>query len=308
MDYILLFIWFIMLIKWADILVDWSSSLARKYWISSLVIWLTIVAFWTSSPEFVISFISAYSGNTDISISNVVWSNISNILLILWVTSIFYPILMPNSTVKKEIPFLIFITILFYFLLSDNFISRLDSLILLLFFVLFIIYTFKIAKQIGNDDNKIITYTSTKSIIYIILWLVWLIFWWKIIVSSAISIAEWFWIPNSFIWVTIIAIWTSLPEMAASIMAAIKKNTDMAIWWVVWSNLFNILWIVWWTGIIYPLNWYSWLNTDLLINILSVILLLIFAYTIRKSIITRLEWFILFLIYVIYIIFLLNNL
>lgn len=309
MDYILLVIWFIMLIKWADILIDWSSSIANRYWISPLVIWLTIVAFGTSAPEFVVSLFSAVWGNTDISISNVVWSNISNILLILWITAMLYPIKMPKSTIKNEIPFLILITVAFLVLLLDNEISRLDAIGFIVLFSWFLYYTFKISKNVNKDDKSDIKVLPIlKSIIYIVLWLTWLILGWKFIVDSAVSIASSFWVPNSFIGVTIIAIWTSLPELAASIIAAFKKNTDMAIWWIVWSNIFNTLWIIWWTWIILPLSWYDWLLFDLVINFIAVTLIFLFAFIFKKNYIWKKEWFLLFSLYIFYIIYLIYSL
>lgn len=309
MDYLLLVIWFIILIKWADFLIDWASSIAKKYWISSLVIWLTIVAFGTSAPEFVVSMFSAFDWNSDIAISNVVWSNISNILFILWVTAFLYPIKMPHTTVRNEIPYLILITLVFSLFLLDNVISQVEALLLIAFFSWFLYYTYKISKKwLSKEETNIKILSFNKSSIFIVLWLAWLILWWKFIVDSAVSIASSFWIPNSFIWVTIIAIWTSLPELATSIIAALKKNTDMAIWWIVWSNIFNTLWIIWWTGTVLPLKWYTWLNFDLAINLLAVLFLLLFAFTYKRNFLWRKEWIFLFLFYVFYIWFLIYNL
>lgn len=308
MDYILLILWFIFLIKWADILVDWSSSIAKKYNVSSLVIWLTIVAFGTSAPEFIVSMLSAFDWNSDISISNVVWSNISNILLILWVTAFLYPIKMPHTTVRNEIPFLILITLAFSVLLLDNYISRLDATLLIVFFIWFLYYTFKISKQNSDEENEIKIMSGLKATIFIILWLIWLIGWGKMIVDSAVSIASAFWVPNSFIWVTIIAIWTSLPELAASIVAAFKKNTDMAIGWVVWSNIFNTLWIIGWTWVVLPLWWYASLNFDLWINFLAVLLILLFAFTYKRNFLDKKEGIVLFSFYIFYISYLVYNL
>lgn len=309
MDYLILILWFILLIKWADILVDGSSSIAKRYNISNLVIWLTIIAFWTSAPELVVSLFWALWWNSDISISNIVWSNISNILLILWLTSIIYPISMPSSTVRKEIPFLIFITFLFYFVLYDNLISFLDGFLFIIIFFFFLYYVFKISKnKSSNNEQEIEILPLTKSLFFVFFWLAWLIYWWKLIVDSAVSIASIFWVPNSFIWVTIIAIWTSLPELASSLVAAFKKNTDMAIWWVIGSNIFNILWILWLTSVIQPLNWYESLNIDLLINIVSCLLLFLFAFTFKSYYIDRKEGFLMFFLYIIYISYLVYSL
>ena len=302
MQYLFIIIWFLFLIKWADFLVDWASSIAKKYKISNLVIWLTIVAFWTSAPELVVSLISALWWNSDIAVSNVIWSNISNILFILWVTAILYPLWMPKSTIRYEIPFLLFITVLFSLFLYDNYISRYEAFILVLLFIWFLCYTFKISKnQENNEEQEIEVYSSIKSAVFIFLGLFWLIYWWKLIVDNAQSIAQSFWVPDSFIWVTIIAIWTSLPELASSVVAALKKNTDMAIGWVVWSNIFNVLWIIWLPWLITRLNWYEWISVDIFINIIAVLLLFLFAFTLKRFFLDRIEWAILFSLFILYI-------
>jgi cation:H+ antiporter len=316
MNFLVLIVWFILLIKWADMLVDWGSSIAKKFGISSLVIGLTIVAFGTSAPELVVNIMAAFSNNTDLAISNILGSNIPNIFLILWLTSLVYPIAMPKSTVKKEIPFLIFVWLVLFWLLYDWILSRWDSIILLIFFGFFLYYTFTIAKAPKSIWEKIeekkeiqwvVEMSNLKSFIFIVLWLVWLLWWGKLIVDSAIVIAQWFWLPMSFIWVTIVAIWTSLPELAASLVAAFKKQTDMAIGWIVGSNIFNILWILWVTWFIYPLKWYSWMNTDLMISFIASTLIFLAAFTIQRSFLTRFEWGVLFLFYCSYIWYLILN-
>ncbi len=316
MDILLLIIWFALLIKWADLLVDWASSIAKKFWISSLVIGLTIVAFWTSAPELVVNIMSAFSWQTDLAISNIIWSNISNIFLILGLTAIVYPIAMPKSTVRKEIPFVILISIVLFWLLLDGFLSKWDAFILLMFFSVFLYYTYTIAiekkdknelKEEKKEAESIKLMTTTRSSIYIILWLIWLIYWWKLIVDSAINIAVWFWLPMSFIWVTIVAIWTSLPELAASMMAAFKKNTDMAIGWIVGSNIFNTVWILGITWFIHPLKGYEWMNIDLWFELLASFLVFIAAFTFKKYFLTKIEWIILVTIYVWYISYLSYN-
>ena len=311
MDIILLIIWFILLIKWADLLVDWWSALARKLWISWLVIWLVIVWFWTSAPEFVVSMLSASDWKTDLSISNILGSNISNIFLILWVTSIVYPVAIPDSTIRKEIPFLTWVAILLFFMLGDWLLSRWDWTILLLLFAGFMYYSFRISKDLSaeeNDDDKEIILPLNKSIIYILWGLIWLIVGWKLIVDSAVSIATAFWLSEAFIWVTIVAIGTSLPELAASVIAALKKKTDMAIWWVVGSNLFNVLWIWWATSVFFPISAYEAINIDLIVNWVATLLLLITAYILTRKKITKIEWGIFVILYFSYIAYLISML
>ena len=153
--FIILIIGFVMLIKWADMLVDWASSIAKKFWISSLVIGLTIVAFGTSAPELVVNVMSAFDWKTAMAIWNIVGSNISNIFLILWITSIIYPIFIPHSTVKKEIPFMIFTSVLLLLLLLDWNLSRIDGGVLAVFFAWFLYYTFTIARTNNRENKKI---------------------------------------------------------------------------------------------------------------------------------------------------------
>ena len=313
MDYLLLVIWFALLIKWADMLVDWASSFAKKLWVSSLVIWLTIVAFGTSAPELVVNIMSAMSWNTDLAISNILWSNISNILLILGLTSIVYPIAMPTSTVKKEIPFMIFVSAVLFWLLYDGILTRFDSMILIVFFAMFLYYTYSISHdwidqeeiiEEKKESESIIVMSKVKSITYIVLWLTWLIVWGKFIVDSAVNIASWLWLPMSFIWVTIVAVWTSLPELAASLMAAFKKNTDMAIGWIIGSNIFNILWILGISGFITPLKWYNWMQIDLIVELLASILIFLAAFSYQKNFLVRWEWIFLLVLYAWYVTYL----
>jgi len=297
-----------MLIKWADMLVDWASSIAKKFWISSLVIWLTIVAFWTSAPELVVNVMSAINWKTAMAIWNIVGSNISNIFLILWVTSIMYPIAMPKSTVKTEIPFMIFTSAVLLALLMDWNLWRMDASILAFLFILFLAYTFRSARQNKKEnkkidkqidtDNLIENYSTTKSIIFIIIWLIWLLYWWNFIVDSATNIAKSFGLSDAFIGLTIVAIWTSLPELAASVAAALKKETDMAIGWIVGSNIFNVLWILSATAFVKPLDWYAWMHFDLSMELIASALVFLFAFSFRKYFLERIEWIILVLAYI----------
>jgi len=317
MEYLFIIIWFVLLIYWANFLVDWASSIAKKFWLSNLIIWLTVIAFWTSAPELAVNVISALWWNTDLSISNVLWSNISNTLLILWTTALFGTMSMPKKIAKVDLPFYAFIIILFWLLLNDkllwlwnqNLFSRLDSIIFWIIFVLFLIYTFKKSKleEAEWEEQEIKQFGTFKSIFFIIWWLFWLVYWWDLIVTNAVKIAESLNIPKNIIWVTIVAIWTSLPELAASVTAALKKNTDMAIWAVIWSNIFNTLWILGATGIIMPLKWYEWVNLDISVTLISIIALFIFVFVFSRDKISRTEWVFLLLIYWGYLSYLILN-
>lgn len=318
MDYILIVAWFILLIKWADILVDWASSFAKKFWISNIIIGLTIVAFWTSAPELVVNILSWVSGNTDLAISNILWSNISNILLILWITSLIYPIVVPKDLTKVEISLALWVAFLIWILSLDktiwywveNWIQFIDSIILWILFAWFLYYTFLQSKKPNTDsvEEEITQMPALKSSIFIILGLAWLILWWKLIVDSAVSIAEWFGLSQAFIGVTIVAVWTSLPELAASVMAALKKNTDMAIGWIIGSNIFNTLWILWATWMIVDLPWYSAMTWDILVNFGSTLLLIILIFIWTRFKLTKFKGSILVLSYFLYIWYLIMSL
>lgn len=276
--------WFVMLIKWADILVDWASSVAKRFGISNLVIGLTIVAFGTSAPELVVNLLAGYKGEADLAISNVLGSNISNILLILWVTALIYPVAFAKTLVRREILFMAFTSILLWGLvLFGNGLVFWDAVILSIFFALFLYSTFKTAKNSESDEEDDVKDEPLwKSVVFILLWLTGLIVGAQFIVDSAVQIAEWFGMPKSLVGVTIVAIWTSLPELAAGITAALKKKTDIAIWGVVGSNIFNTLWILGATGLLTDLPSYSGIETDILVNVLASLLLLAYPFIHQK--------------------------
>lgn len=318
LTYILFVIWFVILIKWADLLVSWASSIALKFKISPLVIWLTIVAFWTSTPEFAVNLFSAVEWKTDLAIWNILWSNIANILLILWITAIIYPISAKISTVWKEIPFAFLWALMLWILANDvlidwsetSLLSRIDWFVLIGFFVIFLYYTFWIAKvkwDKTEDEEEIKEIPLWKSIVYIIIWLTWLTLWWKWIVDWATLIASNFWMSEAVIGLTVVAIWTSLPELATSIVAALKKQSDIAIWNVVWSNIFNIFWILWVTSIIKPIPFNPTSNIDILMTIFASFVLFISMFLFKRHKIDKLEWIAMVLIYLSYIWYLLFN-
>ncbi len=318
LTYLLFVIWFIFLIKWADILVSWASSIALKFNIPAIVIWLTIVAFWTSTPELAVNMFSAIDWKTDLAIWNILWSNIANILLILWITAIIYPVRSKITTVWKEIPFALLWVLVLWIMANDVFfdswfsnqISKSDWLILIGFFIIFLYYTFGISKikdEKSSDDEELVEISALKSILFIVLWLAWLTIWWKWIVDWAVELAKNLGMTESVIWLTVVAVWTSLPELATSVVAALKKQSDIAIWNVVWSNIFNIFWILWITSIITPLSFSSEANKDIFMAIFATILLFITMFVLKKHTIWRAEWIFMVLIYFSYIIYLVVN-
>lgn len=311
--YILFIIGFFLLIKGADLLVDGSASIAKKLKISSIVIGLTIVAFGTSAPEFIVNIFASVQGNSEIAIGNILGSNIANILLILGIAAIIYPITAKKNTVLKEIPLSLLAIIVLGVMANDmiidgagfSSITRIDGFILLSLFIIFLYYTFGITKSekdILEEEIKVLSYS--KAILFIFLGLAGLVIGGKWIVDGAVQIAEFFNISQSLIGLTIVAIGTSLPELATSAMAAYKKQSDIAIGNVVGSNIFNIFWILGASAIIRPLPFNISSNTDIAMTILASIVLFLVMFIGKKRVIERWQGVFMVTTYVGYVIFL----
>jgi len=313
LTYILFVLGFIFLIKGADFLVDGASSIAKKFKISTLVIGLTIVSFGTSAPELVINIISSIQNKADIAVGNIIGSNISNILLILGISAIICALGVKRGTVWKEVPLSLLAIIIVFVLINDALIdkvsfsvlTRIDGIILLAFFVIFIYYTFGIAKVEGEEKDRMIKkYSMPISIIMIIAGLAGLTFGGKWIVDGAVAIAKSFGISEAMIGLTIIAIGTSLPELATSAVAAYKKRVDIAVGNVVGSNIFNLFWILGISSTIRPLHFSSTLNQDILVCILATFLLFMFMFIGKKHILEKWQGGIFVGLYVAYLVFL----
>jgi cation:H+ antiporter len=319
LEYILFIIGFLFLVKGADFLVDGASAIAKKLNVSDLIIGLTLVAFGTSAPELIVNIFASINGNTQIAIGNVVGSNIINILVILGISSIIYPLLVTKDTVWKEIPFCLFVTVLFGFLANDTLffnegnaqISRIDGLILLIFFAVFMYYIFRSSKK-HRDKNKEVRdldvkkYSFSKSIILIVIGFVGLNIGAKWVVDGAVQISSFLGVSQSLIGLTIVALGTSLPELVTSAMAAIKKNSDIAIGNIVGSNIFNILLIIGVSSMIKPLSFNVASNIDIFVVILAPLLLFITMFTGRKKhLLERWEGVVFLVVYVFYLVFIL---
>ncbi len=245
---ILLIIGFIVLIKGADIFVDGASSVAGNFKVSKMLIGLTIVAFGTSAPEFAVSVKSLLSGSGDMVLGNVIGSNILNILLILGVSSMFHSLKVKDNTVKKELPITLLMTAIFIVLLSDklfdkgfnNTFTRSDGIVIILFFLVFVYYLIKMARN-KIDNNQDEKYMSMKkAILFTILGIAGIIIGSNLVVENASAIARTMGISESMVALTIVALGTSLPELVTSITATRKGEYDIAIGNVVGSNIFNI--------------------------------------------------------------------
>ena len=295
-------------------LVDGASSIAKRFGISDMVIGLTIVAFGTSSPELAVNIFSAVRGATDIAIGNVIGSNICNILLILGVSSLIYPLAINNNTKWKEIPLSLMAAVVLLVMANDtavnsdpsgDFLSRGDGLILLCFMMIFFSYTYILTLKgdIAVEEHVNII-PVWKSIILIIAGLSGLFFGGKYLVSGAVDIARMIGISEKVIGLTIIAVGTSLPELATSAVAAYKKKTDIAVGNVIGSNIFNIFFVLGITSVINPLPFNKNVNTDIAVCIAASLLLFMTTMTFRRSSIDRGEGAFFLILYVSYLVYL----
>lgn len=318
MDILLLIGGLLLILIGANGLTDGAASVARRFRIPPIVIGLTIVAFGTSAPELTVSISSALKGSAEIAIGNVVGSNLFNTLMIVGCTALFAPIVITQNTLKKEIPLCILSSIVLLICANDilldhatqNVLSITDGLVLLCFFAIFLGYTFAIAsnnKSKGAADEEIRQLPVWRSILYITGGLAGLIFGGQWFVEGASNIARSLGVSESVIGLTLVAGGTSLPELATSIVAALKKNPEIAIGNVIGSNLFNIFLVLGCSASITPLSLNGITNFDLLVLVGSGVLLWLFGLFFAKRTITRIEGSILVLCYIAYTTFLIYN-
>ena len=296
----------VLLVKGADWLVDGASSLAKRLGVSDLVIGLTIVAFGTSMPEFVVNMVSVADGATDLAITNILGSNIINTLVILGCSALVCPMVAQRSTIRFDIPLNILagvLVLLFVFITSPmeaRGLSRIEGLTLLVIFAGFLAYTLYTAKSDTQTTETSATFPIWKCVILILLGLVGLVVGGEMIVKSAVSIARYFGVAESVIGLTIVALGTSLPELATSVVAAFKHNNDIAIGNVVGSNIFNVFFILGTSATIQLLPVYPGIELDaalVAVSSLSVWLLL----QNKKRIIHRWGGAVLLLLYAAYL-------
>lgn len=313
MNLILFFTGFLFLIKGADWLVAGSSSLAGKLGISSLVIGLTVVSFGTSAPELTVNLLASMQGNTDIAIGNIVGSNIANILLILGISALIYPLAVQKGTVWKEIPFALLAVVVFGVMANDVFfddstnsaLTRIDGIVLICFFGVFLYYIFSIAKSPKVEgDETVVQMPIGKSLAMILGGLIGLVVGGKWIVDGAVSFATQLGVSEALIGLTIVAVGTSLPELATSAVAAYKKNVDIAIGNVVGSNIFNIFWILGISAFITPLPFSEKLSFDVWVVIGATLLLFTALFVGRKHVLERWQGGVFIVTYFAYILFL----
>lgn len=304
-----LLIGLVLILGGANLLTDGASAVARKFNISSLVIGLTIVAFGTSAPELTVSVVSALNGSAELSIGNVVGSNIFNILMIVGVTAMVVPISVTKGTLSKEIPLAVLSSLVLLIMANDlylksgnnNILSRADGFVLLCFFMIFLGYTFAIAHNgTENEPDDIRTMPFWKSAVYIVGGLAGLIYGGQLFVDGCSEIARMFGVGESVIGLTIVAMGTSLPELATSVVAALKKSPEMAIGNVIGSNLFNIFFVLGTSAAISPLPLGGISNFDFLYLLGASVLLFAVSFFYKERTVTRVEGFIMILAYLFY--------
>ena len=326
LTYLYLIAGLLLLIAGGNYLVKGGVAVAKRFKVPTLIIGMTIVAFGTSSPEFIVSLQSALQGHPEISIGNVVGSNIANIGLILGVTALILPMSVNRTSVKIDVPFLILCSLLFFTLAQDNLISRGEGLIfitLLILFTLLSIYKGKkenaVEEPAKEETKKEKELNMISALIMIVASCAALTFGANLLIDSAVSIAKSFGVSERIISVTLVAFGTSVPELATSIMAAIRKENDIAIGNVVGSNIFNILFVIGASALITPIENFDfaafsfdfyWMIIFAAILALTVIP---FERIMKKmkdekvySILTRFEGFFMIAAYIVYVYLLLN--
>ena len=308
----------VMILFGANYLVDGASSIAKKFGISEFIIGLTIVGIGTSTPEMVVSYMSAFNGSTDLAIGNVVGSNILNTLLILGITALISPLAITRDNLRKDIPLNIAVTILLillglnktFFGVGENTLSRLDGMVLLAIFVWYFISSFKSGKGSDgqNDEEGIVERKIWVSALMIAGGLAGLVIGGRLFVDSATSLAKILGISEKFIAITIVAAGTSMPELATSIVAAVKGKGQLALGNVLGSNIFNILLILGGSALIQPLSFASMTAVDLGIVLLCTVFILLSAFLFKKKELDRVEGALFILMEAGYMWFLIANL
>jgi cation:H+ antiporter len=310
---LLIVLGFISLIFGANWLVSGASSLAKKNTVPDLVIGLTIVAFGTSAPELIVNSVASFDGFSDIVFGNIIGSNNFNLFIILGVAGLIYPITVQSSTAWKEIPISLIVALLLLVLANDFFInqnpeiSSIDGLILLTGFVCFIYYVFAQMKQ---EKPEVIAYeekSNFKIWALIIFGMAGLIIGGKLVVDNSINMATELGVSQKIIGLTIVAAGTSLPELVTSMVAAIRKNSDIAIGNVIGSNIFNILLILSISSFVNPIEYNTNFNQDLLLLIGGTVFLLLAMFTGKRKKLDRWEALILLSFYLIYTTYLVSK-
>ncbi|NQZ80590.1 MAG: calcium/sodium antiporter [Colwellia sp.] len=320
---LILLVSLVVLVWSADKFVFGASSLARNMGISPMIIGLTIVAMGSSAPEMMTAATASLQGNPNLGIGNAIGSNITNIALVLGITALFQPLTVSSSTIKREIPLLLAITAIAYLMLFDDYFSFIEGFILITGFVFYIVtllvITLNRTKNFPSDDPMIIeaekevpdAVSTKQSVLWLIVGIILLPLSATYLVDSSIFIAKTFGISDLVIGLTIVAIGTSLPELAASIMSILKKEDDLALGNIIGSNIFNILAVLSLTGLIAPGNVdpnAATRDAPYMLGVTLLLLVLCFGRRFGNFRITRLKGGLLLLVFIAYQILLFSQL
>ncbi|MBT3199753.1 MAG: calcium/sodium antiporter [Phycisphaerales bacterium] len=287
----------VLLVVGAESMVRGAASIAKKMSIPEIVVGLTVVALGTSAPEFVVNTFAAAGGQHTIVFGNIIGSNLANILLILGVAGLICPIVVQKSTVWKEIPFLLGITILLFVLVYDswrgsagaNVLSRVDGIILLVFFLVFMVYTFRLARGEAPEQGEVATYNNWISAGMVVFGLAALFFGGKFTVDGAVRVAEHLGISEKLIACTILAGGTSLPELATSAVAAYRGRSAIAVGNVVGSCILNLVMVLGVSGVICPVAYAALFDIDAIVLVAATLVLFLTMFTGRRHRLDRWE-------------------
>lgn len=311
LTYLLFVLGLVLLIKGADLLVEGASAIAKRLAVSDLAIGLTVVAFGTSTPELAVNVLASATGSTDLAIGNVLGSNIANVLLILAASAIICPLAVSSGTVYKEIPLSLLAVLVLGIMANDQWldgtrdssVTRADGLVLLAFFLIFLYYTFGISRRVEGFDESLPDPRGglARSSVSILAGLAGLIIGGHWIVTGAVAIAKTLGLSESLVGLTVVAVGTSLPELATSVVAAYRKNVDIAVGNVVGSNIFNIFFVLGVSATIRPLPFMPRSNFDLGVVLVASLLLFSAMWTGKRRSLDRWEAWLLLAIYVGYL-------
>lgn len=309
--YILFALGIYLLLKSADWIIDSSTSMAKKLGVSSLIIGLTVVAFGTSLPELVVNIFAAFQGAAEVSFGNIIGSNIANILLVLGVTAMIGAIRVKSDTVWKQIPFALLAAFVLFIMASrtplgggPNFLSWNDGLLLLSIFAVFLYYIFQSAKKEKKNEakpKKEDIDPNWKIGVKLITGIIGIYFGGQWVVDGAVAVATQFGLSEYLISATIIAIGTSLPELVVCVVAAARKNLDLAVGNIVGSNIFNVLWVFGVIPFIAPIKVPRFIPLDIGVMFLATLLLFIFMFLGKRHHLSRKDGTVFVLFYLLYI-------
>ncbi len=303
-----------LLLGGAEWLVEGASAIAKRYGVKSLVIGLTVVAFGTSTPELVVSIFSCLKECGDITMGNIIGSNIANILLVLGVASIIFPLNVQHGTVWREIPFALLAVVAMALVVSDvvldgsdaAFLTRSDGLLLLSFLAIFLYYTFIIRKTEAADPQVVPVHHMPlrRAIPMVVVGIVGLTLGGTWVVDGALAITQLFGVSQALVGITLIAIGTSLPELMTSVVAARKHDVDMAVGNAIGSNIFNVFWILGLSSQIRPIAFSQVLMIDVAVAIGATVLLFFVMFIGKRHRLERSQGIFFVVLYMLYLVFL----